>query len=97
MQEAIVTIIVAAAIWGVIMRYAPLSLRRACRRTLAGFAGRRGWRELEAKLAPSTANDASCDSACSKCGGCGPVTRASEPRGSSTPEALKRTIARDLR
>ena len=97
MQDAIVAIIVVAAVWVLVVRYTPLSLRRACRTALARSAGRRGWIALESKLAPSLADDAACDSACSKCGGCGPVPRASEPRGSSTPEALKNTIARNPR
>lgn len=94
MQEAIVAIIVAFAVWSVLKRYAPKALRQACHTWTARMARRLGWRTLEQRIEAKAQADASCADGCGACKSCGPVTVAPEARSAITPENLKLTIRR---
>ena len=94
MQETIVAIIVAAALWAVLKRYTPTPVKRACRVAVARAARHLGWLSLEQKLAAQAAAAASCADGCGTCGGCGPTPAQPESGSSISPEALRQTIRR---
>jgi len=96
MQEAIVAIIVAVAVWSVLRRYAPKALRQTCRAWAARMARRVGWQTLEQRIEAKAQANASCADGCGACKNCGPVagTSAPETRSTITPDSLKMTIRR---
>jgi hypothetical protein len=93
MQESIVAVIVAYAVWVVAKRYAPKSLRRALRAWIERTAMRFGWTGIAAKLEAKRQAEAACASGCGACGGCasGDAASAAKKQFTITPEALKRT------
>jgi hypothetical protein len=91
MQEAIVAVIVAYAVWVVAKRYAPKPVRLALANLATRAALWLGWNRLAAKFEPKP----QVSSACGSCGGCGSASsKTSGQRFTMTPEALKRTIIR---
>ena len=98
MQQSIVAIIVAYAVWAVLKRYAPKALRQAMRAWAERAATRFGWTGMAAKLAVRGQAAAACESGCGACGGCAAADTdapgADAKQFTITPEALKRTAPR---
>jgi hypothetical protein len=95
MQEWIVAVIVACAVWAVAKRYLPKAARQAVRRWSARAASRLGWSWMASRLEATAEAGSSCADGCGTCGSCGssgaPPTDA---QFAITPEALKRTARR---
>jgi hypothetical protein len=91
MQEWIVAAIVACSAWAVLMRYAPLPVRRGLRGLAARACKRIGLTGMAAKLADANTGASSCADGCGSCGGCGPSTSA---QAGTSLEKLKQTARR---
>jgi hypothetical protein len=94
MQNLIVGIIVAAALWSVITHFAPHSLRQFLRLKVARLAHRFGWAWLERKLIVTSLTSSARSAACGTCNACDPLSQENENCSSITPEMLRRTIRR---
>ena len=94
MQEAIVTLIVAFAVWSVVKRYAPKSVREFCTKWTARLARRLGWRGLEQRIEVNTTEATSCADGCGSCKGCGAIVSVPEARSVIKTNDLKLTVRR---
>lgn len=94
MQEVIVAVIVAGAVWVVAKRYAPKSLQIAARMWFAQVLKKLHLNEAASKLeaaAKARANAGGCGS----CGACSTTgSTPAEKQFTITPEELKRTARR---
>lgn len=96
MQETIVAIIVLAALWKVVARYAPKSVGTAMHRFLLALLRRAGLSALARRMA---AKKQAAAGACGSCSGCasgdGKTDQSPQTKEFSiTPEQLKRTAQR---
>jgi hypothetical protein len=95
MQEIIVAVIVAAAAFAVLRRYAPRSVKQALRSHSVRLATSLGWHSIAAKLRARAENGAACGSGCGSCGSCGDTPAKQNTSSTSiSVDALKRTIQR---
>ena len=92
MQQLIVGVIVAAAFWVVLRRYAPKILRQAVRRHAVRLARAAGWNAVAERLDTAPVESGSCADGCGSCGGCGPAPAKPVPAAAViSVEALRRT------
>jgi hypothetical protein len=95
MQESIVALIVACAVWTLAQRYMPKTARRALRGWSARAAKRFGWSGVASRLEAAAEAGSSCGDGCGTCGSCGPSDAPPlDKQFVITPEALKRTARR---
>lgn len=85
MQEAIVAVVVAAAVITLLKRYLPLAARRAVAAALAALLRRIGCAGWAARLQAGLASSPPAAGACSGCSGCTP--------GESKPQARQFTVS----
>lgn len=92
-QQLIVGVIVAAAFWMVLKRYAPKILRQAARRHAVRLARAAGWSAVAERLDVAPVESGSCADGCGSCGGCGlaPAKPVEPVATVISIEALRRT------
>lgn len=94
MQETLVGIIVAGAIWVVVKRFAPRTAQITARMCFARVLKNFGWLDTARKL-EAAADLLAGASGCGGCGSCSTVKARPETKQFSiTPEQLKRTARR---
>jgi hypothetical protein len=92
MEELIVGLIVALAVWVVLLRYMPAVARSKLNGTIAAALTSAGWLRAARRFEASAQAGASCSDGCGSCGGCGSKqSDLAQTEFAITADALKRT------
>lgn len=94
MQQFIVGLIVVCAAWAVLLRYAPVPIKRGLRAALVHILRRCGWERAAQRCEAEAQASGSCGSGCGSCGSCGPDSELPRNEFMISAEALKRTARR---